>query len=252
MERVDASHWVVVIAATDVDLAARLRPMRGVQVLATDDRVWLRAALPTSNAGGHFAGDDLEQRLLRLLPGFRPFLLAADGQLTRVGERVPSAQMPAGKWQPLSTWLQIELPRATANFPGSLSQVALSLVRTTEERESTLLLTSLSAWSDYAETAPQWRLERLVFTVDSSGRVLIRGTPLPPLPGERWVDRNGISTQAGWHWKPPVDVAVLHQIFATQPGDLVLLETSQWQVVHAADWVRATRSAVRSTAEARP
>jgi hypothetical protein len=125
----------------------------------------------------------------------------------------------------------------------------LSLVRCAEERKPTLLLTSPSLWSDYAATAPAWRLERLVFAMDSSQSVLIRGTPLPPLPGQCWVETNGIATPAGWTWSPAISAVVLHAKFGLQRGDLGMIEHSQWQIVREPDWIRATRSAVRSTVE---
>jgi hypothetical protein len=312
MDRVDTSHWVAVISKFDVRLAARLRQVRGVDVLPIADEIWLRGPFPRGSAGEDLAEEELQQSLLRMLPGVRPYLVDGQGQLTALGNRVPSQRLPDGNWQPLAEWLHLELPVSNTCWPANVSPISMSLVRCTEEFASTLLLTSFSWWAEWAETAPQWRLERLVFAVDSASgmsgmalvtggttvdavlpgasalpltvprvlirgtplpplpggtavgaalpgasalpltgsRVLIRGTPLPPLPGERWVERNGIATPAGWCWDPPVDASVLCSSLEIERGDVVLLESSQWQIVAAADWVRATRSAVRATVEA--
>jgi hypothetical protein len=244
MDRIDADRWVAMIPIQEIHLAARLRRMRDVEVLPADDCLWLQGPL-----WEEFDGQEGEHRLLRLIPGVRPYLLAADGQLTRVGDLVPSARLPDGQWQPLADWLRVELPPATTRFPGRLSPAPLSLVRSGEELPSTLLVTTFSLWSDYAASAPQWRLERLVFAVDSLRRVVIRGAPLPPLPGERRVEQDGCSTPVGWTWNPPVQAAVLRESFALQRQDLLLLEHDSWQVVQEGDWVRATRSAVRATAK---
>jgi hypothetical protein len=276
MDRLEKNgHWVAVLSAAEVQLAAPLRHSFGLEALPAGDCVWVRGPLRHDLTSGN-----LEQQLLRLLPGIRPYLMGEDGQLTRVGDRVPTDRIPIGTWRSLDDWLRLDLPPIRATFPGSVSTIPVSLVRSAEECEPSMLLTSTSAWAEYAATAPQWRLERLVFAINESQRVLIRGTPLPPIPGQRWVERNGVATAAGWTWKPAVEPAVLRSLLEPQlsrtgtlpvgkeetgkvpvlrshssiklelqPDDLLLLEETQLQVVYAADWVRATRSAVRASSE---
>lgn len=281
MERLKASHWVAIVALDQIRLAAYLRASRGVEVLSCDGVVWLRGPLWVG-----LATAELEQRLLRLIPGVRPYWLDDDGQLTRLGALVPSAHLPRGTWIPFAEWLRIELPTPSEFFSGGVPQVVLSLTAGGDEREVTLLLTSLGVWSEYADSAPQWRLERLVFAMNGSQQVLIRGTPLPPLPGQRWVERSGIATPAGWTWTPEVSATVVRNKLGLEPGELALLDRNAaitlrcdqggtegddplptrshraerdgyvrddgvgWQVVRNADWVRATRSSVRLTVEA--
>ena len=80
--------------------------------------------------------------------------------------------------------------------------------------------------------------------------MIVRGTPLPPLPGERWVECEGIATPAGWRWSPAVEAAIVRAVFGLQPGDLALWQTDgTWQRVRAAEFTAASRAAVRATAE---
>jgi hypothetical protein len=131
--------------------------------------------------------------------------------------------------------------------------VALRLVRSPAEEAPAVLLTSLAAWRDYAETAPAVRLERWSFAADTSGRVLVRGVPLPPLRGERLTDRDGLFTPAGWSWTPAVEPAIVRSALGLAAGDCGWLRTDgTWERIAAGDWTRASRSAARQTARAGP
>ena len=80
--------------------------------------------------------------------------------------------------------------------------------------------------------------------------MIVRGEPLPPLPGQRWVDREGIAVPAGWRWSPPVEAAIVRAVFGLEPGDFALWQTDgTWQRIRAADFTPASRAAVRASAE---
>ena len=134
----------------------------------------------------------------------------------------------------------------------TLSAVPLQIVAGGVVREPALLETSQGLLSQYAETAPQWRIERWSFAAATDGRVLVRGSPLPPLPGIHWVEMDGICVPAGHAWSPEVEPAVVRQLLKLEYGDLALLrEDGTWDRVAADDWVRASRSALRRTQEPR-
>jgi len=80
---------------------------------------------------------------------------------------------------------------------GPPARVPFSLVRSTDERASELLLTEFAHWQQYAARASEIRLRAWEFAVSSAGRVLVRGVPLPPLPGRQFVVRGGVAVPAG-------------------------------------------------------
>lgn len=213
-----------------------LRRVPGLEVLEETDALWLR---------GTDADEHLWRRLLGL-PTADLFRLLPDGQLVPHLRRVPCGRLPEGSWLTLSRWLGVKLEPAA--LPGQLRQpVALTLTPSTVERPAHVLLTSLSAWIDFAESAPAVRLQPLRFAV--ADEVVVRGDPLPPLPGMRYCEVEGVAVRAGWTWLPAVEPAVLASVFGLAKGDLALWHADgTWDHIRAGDFVAATRSAVRLTA----
>jgi hypothetical protein len=223
--------------------------MQGIEVCERPGSVWLR--------GGDLESVDSQ---LRGLPDARRFRCLADGQLIAVDHLVPSSVLPEGEWTPLAKWFTCTMPLSA--WPGSTPPGAvLRLVRTSTPVEPSLLLLPLGDWQAYVATAPQVRLDRLSFALDSAGRVLVRGVPLPPLDGQRFVEFEGIAVPVGWHWQPAVDAATLRALFGLDStsevprhhqGDLALFTSAncEWEQIPEPAFVQVTRSAVRLSAEA--
>jgi hypothetical protein len=133
---------------------------------------------------------------------------------------------------------------------GQIARVPLAVVAGGELREPSLLETSLDELAAYALTAPQWRMERWAFVATSSGRALVRGLPLPPLSGTRFVEADGVCDPAGCTWSPAVEPAIVRQLLRLAAGDIAILRPNgTWDRISADDWVRASRSAIANTRE---
>lgn len=225
------------VSQTVIALIGRLRLVPGVRVLVKGNDLWLR-------------GEDLDDRvslILRSLPDAERFLVTTDGQLTAWDESVPRATLPEADWHSLAQWLSVELP--TSVFAGRVAQrVSMRLVRSNAVATANLLRTQWPIWRDYAITAPQIRLNPLSFAVSDSGEVLIRGLPLPPIPGRSLVEQSGIAISAGWSPDPPLDPASIRLVLKLNPDEIaVFQDDATMDVILESVFVRATRSAVRLT-----
>jgi hypothetical protein len=149
----------------------------------------------------------------------------------------------------LREWLQVELP--VAALPAGLpATVPLRLVRSSEEREADLLLTTFDEFRRFAIDVAQVRLERLRFAVTAEGRVLVQGTPLPPIPGRRFVLHQGVAVPAGFAWQPAVGADVLSRRLGVSGDALVLWnEDDTVTRLHTEQLIPVTRSAVCMTEE---
>jgi hypothetical protein len=231
-----ARRWAVCLDKADLTAAGRLRQVADVEVCDLPGQVWLRGP----------ALDEKLHRRLAALPGARRFYVVADGQLQPVASRLPQGRLPGGPWAPLRTWLALRLPPAgLAGWPADRAPMAL--VRSAHPEAASVLLTDIDRWAAYASEAPQVRLDCWRFAAADDGRVVVRGEPLPPLPGERWVDRDGIAVPAGWRWSPTVEATIVRAVFGLESGDLALWSIGgTWQRIRAADFAAASRAAVRA------
>ena len=240
--------WAIRLDRRDVAAAGRLRQVAGVEVCEQADAVWFC---------GPQAGEELQWQLAAVA-GARRFSVLPDGQLLPCGARVPQGRLPQGPWTALVRWMGCVLPPARL---AGRSETLLSpaLVRTDRVAEASLLLTRFDLWAAYALEAPQVRLDRWRFAVAADGRVVVHEQALsrpvanlsyglPPLPGDRWVEQEGIAVPAGWTWTPAVAAALLREVFGLAAGDVALWHVDGvWERIAADEFVRATRAAVRET-----
>lgn len=235
-----ASPWAVRLNRIDASIG-RLRQLPGVVVLsvesASQNAVWIRGE----------ALDDRVSRTLRSIPDAERFLVGTNNSLTFWGETVPRATLPDGTWIPISEWMILQMP--AAGFAAAINQlILLNLVRSDSPVEANLLKVGWSIWRDYAISAPQIRLNQWEFAVSDNGEALIRGRPVAPLPGIRYVEQSGIAVPAGWRLEPPIAEASLHQAMSLGPGTIaVISEAGMMDVIPDSEFVSATRSAVRLT-----
>jgi len=233
--------WAARVPREAAAAAAALRLRDDVLVAEAGDHVWFRGPALS-------AALELE---LRKIPGAERFDLGDDGSLTPHGARVPTASLPELPWQRPDAFFRVT-PQPAA-LPGKVStRATLRVVRepAAREREATVLVTSHSTWAQYASTAPQVRLRALRFAASADGRVLVRGTPLPPLAGRRYVEQDGVALPAGYAFSPAIDAASVRALLGTDAPSLVLFhEDGTYERIDATEFVAASRSAARTTWE---
>jgi hypothetical protein len=148
---------------------------------------------------------------------------------------------------PLSSWA------ATKPQPAALSgkppaPATLHLVRVATELPATVLLTTARAFAAYAVAAPLVRLRHLRVAASSDGRAVLRGEPLPPLPGQRYAEHEGIAVPCGFGFSPALEPAVVRTLLDISPDDLALFhEDGSYERIDASSLTRASRGAARAT-----
>ena len=232
--------WAICIAREDGLSLVDLRFAPGVEVAEEGATIWLRGQ----------RGDERLAKNIAALPARERYEWLTNHQLRRIDDRIPSARFPEVRWQPLEAWLRVEIPTSAlpANAPAPIS---LRLVRSADERIPELLLTSLDELKRFVANAAQVRLERLRFAVSADGDVLVRGLPLPPLPGTRFVIHGGVAVPAGFSWEPAVDAGLLTRRLGVAADALVIWnEDGSVTRLHSEQFVPLSRSAVRATEQA--
>jgi hypothetical protein len=233
--------WVLCLAPADAVSLAPLRLTRGLEVAEKTPFIWLRGN----------ANDEHIEPLLRALPAVVRYELFPNNRLRRLEHRIPSDTLPAFPWQPLNAWLRVQMP-FSSGLPERVDAppqgIALRLIRCAEERTPELLVTSLSEWQVFAQSAPEIRLRHLRFAADAAANIVVRGRPLPPLPGSQFVLDGNIAIKSGFTWEPTVGAEVLSRRLGLSPEALALLhEDGTFTRIEGEQFVSASRSAVRET-----
>lgn len=190
--------WAVSLPIGAAGGLGPLRFLSGAEACGDSGLIWLRGAELS----------ETDEVRLRQLPGAQRFSVNERMEIVPSGSLLPAGLLPSTGWQPLRTFLEPVLSELKF-VSGSIPRLPLTLVRDTEQREVAALLTTMSAWRDYALTAPQVRLAPLKFAAcrregeaPAEPLALIIGNPLPPLAGERFWEQRGLFIAAGWHWSP--------------------------------------------------
>jgi len=235
------SGWALTL---DGEATAALGPLRlraGLETCAEGGVVWLRGA----------ALDDGLRRELSRLPARRRYDVLPDGLLRPWGRRLPHDRLPAGPWEPLAERLAWALPptRAPAPAPGP---VGLRLERGAPGDgplpEAGLLRLARADLLAWAARAPAVRLEGLTVAL-AGAEALVRGRPLPSLPGLRFALDAGVAVPLGFVPRPrlaPPDLALLLELM---PGEVGLLRPEGgWERVSAGAFGPARRASLRAAA----
>lgn len=195
--------WALCLSHRQAGTLAKLYDVRGVEIAELPELVWAR---------GSGSENEIE-RILTLVPSSRFFEAFDDGRLRPRGRLLSTGRLPDARWMPLHEWLSFRVP--TPGLPAELSRGAeVRLVPdpspAASDGHEVLLMCDAHAFRSFSSHAPGHRLEPLSFVVnDERSEVLIRGKPLPSVPGSRFVLRNGIAIPVGLTWSPLVGASVV-------------------------------------------
>ena len=205
--------WVLNVHRSRASALARLYPLPSVSAAEAAELVWVRGQ----------GGDEELARVMTLVPQGRFFTLVPPDRLRPHGKMVPTARLPDLRWEDLRRWLSVRVPHAAMAGP-TPAAAALRLVpgvRTDVPEE--MLLCAVDTLSSWARHAPIHRLTPLSFVTADDARALVRGAPLPSIPGERFVVGERIATPAGFVWRPAVAPQVLQSWLGLSESSIALL-----------------------------
>ncbi|PSL46653.1 hypothetical protein CLV51_103634 [Chitinophaga niastensis] len=214
-----------------------VRCLPGLLAAVDDDVLWLR--------GIPFTGKPDPE--IRRLPATHTFLLDETNLLFPTDSLTPVATLKSLHWKSLPELLQIVLP--VSAMPAEITAKYQVQLAPAEKQQTThALLTTLTAWCNYAETAPLIRLQPLTFAASDKNEVLIMGQPLPPIPGKEYVLQHKLLLPAGYEFNPAgIAFLVAAKLNPQQEDYLIFDATGTWECIPATAFVKAGRSAIRLT-----
>lgn len=234
--------WVARVPLDHADAVAVLRHEPGLIACEFDSSFWIRSTSPTAALK-----EELAQRL-RTEAVAQLLHVTATGTVIPWGKRVPTGPLPSGPWLLLAELFTPVAPlaRYAAQRP---APAAITMVPSETIVAPTLLRLSLGDWNAYVRTAPNLRLARWEFAANTTGDVLVRGLPLPPIDGQHYWEADGLFIPCGWKWSPEVSADIVRTVLHLEPGTFALVDatTSTWEIIHPEAFVPARRHNVRRT-----
>lgn len=227
--------WVARLAIGDALAAARLRTLKGVDVAADADQLWLR-------------GNALTDALRRAVEEVGPvefYRVDKEGLLIARDDRLPSARLPQIEWTPISLFFRPSLPRSVLAATIS-DRVILRLKPSAHARDANALLTTRQHLEEWIERAPDTRMRPLRYAVHAE-QALVIGQPLPSLPGTRCYLTDGLCVPCGFELSPVADTGSLRAVLKLNDGEVALFDESGWHRIASEDFVQVSRSSVRLT-----
>lgn len=175
------------------ELLATVRHWESVKIAFTETAIWLK----------DFSLEQINSAVLHQIPHLI-FYEVRDNMLFLRGSLLPIKKVPSAlMWSPIQRALPVSLPGLNHNFFGIDEKIAVQIVKSEIEKESSALLTSISVAQEYIEKAPEARLRLLQWTI-LEDKVLIVGTPLLPIKGIAFWKNKDAFLQAGYDFELPI------------------------------------------------
>lgn len=186
---------------------------------------------------------------IQQLPATGRYWVDEAARLFPVGGLTPVAQLPDLDWLPIASFIAIELP--VAALPAQTTEIeSIKLIRSEEPKEANFLLLPWDRWKDYALAASNIRLKPLSYAVSDERLVIVHGTPLPPLPGQLFWQKEQILLPAGWDVEYPIVAEILSVTQLKEKSGLLLYQTEQLsELPPTKKFVKTSRSSIRKTEE---
>ena len=228
--------WVASLPRESAEWLAACRHIPALQVAESDEGTfWI-------------CGPDrgvLNSSVLQAVPGIQLFALNDEQKLTPIGKLLSVGSLPELNWRSLREQVRPCLP--PAGFAARQFQNArLELARSTVERDINVVIVAGDVLARLADTIPAVRLKAWRLAVRGNGEVLVWGSALPPLKGERFCEEAGVAFPAGLAPHPAISPSAIARQMGRSAGELLLWASdSRIERIAAGHFTQATRVAIR-------
>jgi hypothetical protein len=231
-------EFIVTMNREHAAALGEVRCLDGLQVADKDAVIWIKGML-----------NDAHQSALKRLPVTATYYKDAQNRLFICGEQTPVAILEEMNWQPIGKFVTVELP--VSALPAQVvERVGIKLIPVSVTHDGDALMVDLDTWKKYGEGVSSVRLGCLHFAVSESGRVLITGMPLPPLPGAEYWMQEDMLIPAGYDFEWSMAACFITERLNAGRRDIMLSdEKGNLERIAKSMFVPATRSAIRMTKE---
>jgi hypothetical protein len=232
------NETLMLLAPADFEALGAVRTLEGLRALNLDGMIWLRGIPELEKA----------DRRVRKLPAQKTYRLGEGNLLFPIGGSTPEGKLPVGEWREIAEFVPVENP--VSAMPGQIrAKLPFRLQRSEVPREGEAMLIGMEKLKSYADSAPAHRLGVLKFAVSAESEALVIGTPLPAIPGREFWMTDLLLIPGGYDLEYPVMAGtVSERLNPIKDAVIMLHPDGSWEKIEWEDFVSASRSAIRLTA----
>lgn len=194
------TSYILEIPAVHKDLLGHVRHWDNLKAAFEGETLWVK----------DFSDEQINSALVKGLPYGKLYYIK-EGLLFLTGSSLPSKKVPHVLWSPLSYVIPVSLPSFNHNYFGISQKIAVKITQSQNEQPVYAMLAEKDACSNYIQTAPKVRLNKLNWVV-AGNKLLIAGTPLLPVVGHTYWLYNDMLVPSGFEFELPLLAKKLKQV----------------------------------------
>jgi len=201
--------FFVLTIKANLQSLSQIRHFNNLKVAFKGEEIWIKG----------FYLEQIESVEVLTLP-FKSVFYLKDNLLFPKDGLLPDRKVPSQLlWSPIAKAFIVESPKINYNFFGIDEKVQPKIITSKEEQNTVAIIAPINKNIKVTiESAPEYRLKNIKYTIINSSRMLFIGTPLLPIQGESyWMDGDFIFPN-GYHLEYPILKAVIKK--QINPSDL--------------------------------
>ncbi|MEJ1241942.1 hypothetical protein WBG78_27600 [Chryseolinea sp. T2] len=219
------------------DDIARIRHWSNLKIAFDADAIWIK--------GLDYA--QVQSVEVRSMP-YKTAWYEKGNRLFLIGHNLPERNVPSVLWTNIDRALPAKIPSLNHNYFGIGERIKVNIIASSNERDTSAVVTTCGILEQYLSTAPDIRLSRIRWALLSDEQVLLLGSPSLPVPGETYWSRKDQLLPTGFDFELfALSDLVQQKINPGRDHWILWSTTNTYSLVPKADVVPLSRSSFRTS-----
>jgi hypothetical protein len=232
----DLTYFLALDAANEHYLGA-LRSWENLKMAHNDSLIWIK----------DLRWDQIDSIEVKTIP-HKTIYYARDNKLFPLHSLLPEKNVPALLWTPIERAIPLTLPSLNHNYFGLEQRVNVRLIAANQEEPACALVVDIESLQTYLFDAAEIRLQHLQWVVINQQQALIMGTPVLPMHGMAYWEKNDFLIPAGYDFEfHSLHRAVDNLVNSTGENRVIWNENGSYFLVRKNDFRPLSKSSLNQT-----
>lgn len=209
----DIVYYLAVDNKNKTDLA-NIRRWDNLKVAFDETVIWVK----------HFSYVQIHSLEVKSIP-YKTVYYAKEGKLYLLNSLLPNKNIPSLLWTSIDRALPVQLPSFNHNYFGIDEQIEINIIPSEIEKDTVAVIATLADLKDYIYTAPDIRLQKIKWCILNNDKVLLIGTPLLPIKGIAFWQRNNFLLQSGYDFDLFALTDLVNNVLNPDNENWIILDT---------------------------